>query len=79
MEAISKCLVCKGDGKIAWTHTSCPFCNETGEYSKASETFLLNHICQCIISDRKNCPVCEEKCHHDTHGRPKVIITGGMY
>ena len=51
MEAISKCLVCKGDGKIAWTHTSCPFCNETGEYSKASETFLLNHICQCIIID----------------------------
>tara|TARA_R110002020_G_scaffold217807_5_gene425586 strand:- start:359 stop:610 length:252 start_codon:yes stop_codon:yes gene_type:complete len=73
------CLVCKGDGVIPHLNSACSFCNETGEYTKLSETFLRDHQCQCIIHDRKNCPICGEQCHHNTNGRPKVIVSGGMF
>ena len=61
------CVVCKGTGIIELLDSSCPFCNGTGENSKS-------HICQCIFLDRKQCPICEKKCHHDTPNRPKVLI-----
>lgn len=75
----SFCLVCKGHGIIQHINSSCPFCNETGEYTKLSETFLKDHQCQCIVGDRKTCPICGEICHHNTNGRPKVMVSGGMF
>ena len=48
----SFCLVCKGHGIIQHINSPCPFCNETGEYTKLSETFLKDHQCQCIVGDR---------------------------
>ena len=75
----SHCMVCKGHGVIDMIKSSCPFCDETGEYTKLSETFFKEHQCQCIIGDKKICPICEEGCHHNTYGRPKVMVTGGMF
>ena len=68
------CVVCKGVGTIELLNSQCPFCNGTGENSKSAESYLMSHICQCIFLDRKQCPICEKKCHHDTPNRPKVLI-----
>ena len=68
------CLVCKGNGMIELLDSQCPFCNGTGEFTKSAESYLQSHICQCIFLDRKLCPICEKKCHHDTPNRPKVLI-----
>jgi hypothetical protein len=68
------CGVCKGMGIIELLNSPCPFCNETGENSKSAESYLKSHICQCIFLDRKQCPICEKQCHHDTPNRPKVLI-----
>ncbi len=69
-----KCVVCNGVGKIEILTTQCPFCNGTGDYTKSAESYLKSHICQCIFLDRKICPLCKKKCHHDTPNRPKVLI-----
>jgi RecJ-like exonuclease len=69
------CGVCKGNGSIELIDSQCPFCNGTGENSTAAESYLKSHICQCIFLDRKMCPICEKKCHHDTPHRPKIRIS----
>ncbi len=69
-----KCAVCEGDGSITLLGSQCPFCNGTGEYTKIAESYITSHICQCIFLDRKVCPLCKERCHHDTPNKPKVLI-----
>ena len=69
-----KCAVCKGTGTIELLGSQCPFCNGTGDYTKAAERYLDSHICQCIFLDRKKCPLCGKNCHHDTPNKPKVLI-----
>ncbi len=69
-----KCAVCKGDGCIELLGSQCPFCNGTGEYTKIAESYITSHICQCIFLDRKVCPLCKQRCHHDTPNKPKVLI-----
>jgi len=69
-----KCPVCKGNGTIELLGSQCPFCNGTGDFTKAAESYLDSHICQCIFLDRKKCPLCGKKCHHDTPNKPKVLI-----
>jgi len=69
-----KCAVCKGDGSIELLGSQCPFCNGTGEYTKIAETYITSHVCQCIFLDRKVCPLCKQRCHHDTPNKPKVLI-----
>ena len=68
------CPVCKGRGSIELLDSQCPFCNGTGEFTKAGESYMKSHICQCIMLDRKVCPLCGKKCHHNTPNRPKVLI-----
>jgi len=51
-----KCVVCKGNGTIDLLGSQCPFCNGTGDFTKAAESYLHSHICQCIFLDRKKCP-----------------------
>lgn len=70
------CALCNGSGRNFFGY-ECTYCNGTGEYNKVAENYLKNHICQCINSDRKNCPVCHKKCHHDTPFRPKLLAGGG--
>lgn len=69
----SPCDMCKGSGKNTFNET-CPYCNGTGEWNDVAAAFMKNHICQCIFLDRKFCPVCEKKCHHDSSLSPKQII-----
>ncbi len=69
-----KCAVCEGDGSIELLGSQCPFCNGTGEYTKIAESYITSHICQCIFLDRKVCPLCKQRCHHDTPNKPKVLI-----
>jgi len=69
-----ECAVCKGKGKIELLDSSCPFCNGTGEFTKISESYIKSHICQCIFLNRKTCPLCGKKCHHDTPNKPKLLI-----
>ncbi len=72
----SPCDLCKGSGKNQFDKICC-YCNGTGEWNDAAASFMKNHICQCILLDRKFCPVCELKCHHDTSLNPKQIIDSG--
>ena len=74
MGSKKKCAVCKGIGKIELLNTSCPFCNGTGEFTKISESYFKSHICQCIFLNRKTCPLCGKKCHHDTPNKPKLLL-----
>ncbi len=69
-----KCPVCKGEGTIELLGSQCPFCNGTGDFTKAAESYLESHICQCIFLDRKKCPLCGKRCHHDTPNKPKILI-----
>lgn len=75
-ESSRSCAVCKGNGSIV-SGMDCPFCNCTGEYNIAAESYLKSHICQCVFADRKSCPVCGTKCHHDTPHKPKLLNGGG--
>ncbi len=68
------CPICEGKGVIILINTPCTFCNETGEYTKTAEQYMLNHTCQCILLDRKRCPLCKKTCHHDTTNRPSLTI-----
>ena len=68
------CPVCAGIGTIELLKTQCPFCNGTGDFTKTAETYMTSHICQCVFLDRKTCPLCKKKCHHDTPNKPKVLI-----
>ncbi|MCY4490305.1 MAG: hypothetical protein OXC46_02445 [Thaumarchaeota archaeon] len=70
-----KCVVCKGNGVIELLNTPCSFCNGTGESNGAAKAYLDSHICQCILLDRKRCPLCGKKCHHDTPNKPKILLT----
>lgn len=68
------CAICKGQG-ITLFGEPCSFCRQTGEANNAAESFVRNHTCLCITLDRKNCPVCGKKCHHNTPNRPKLLIS----
>ena len=76
----SFCPICNGRGSIEeglWRVMECSFCNGTGEYTKAAASFMKAHPCQCInTSDRKNCPFCKQKCHHNANNKPRVLIVG---
>ena len=56
----------------------CTYCNGTGEWNDAASAYLKNHICQYLTLDRKFCPVCGEKCHHDSSLTPKCTIDPGF-
>lgn len=70
------CVVCNGSGKNFFNE-NCVYCNGTGEPTPLAEEYMRSHTCQCIILDRKFCPVCEKKCHHDTSQTPKQKIIPG--
>jgi len=69
------CDMCKGRGEFL--NKECVYCNGTEEWNVAAQAYMKNHICQCIILDRKFCPVCEKKCHHNTTLKPKQKIDPG--
>lgn len=69
------CDFCKGAGTFA--SSMCVYCNGTGEWNQAAQGYVKNHICQCILLDRKFCPVCNKVCHHDTTLNPKQNIDPG--
>jgi hypothetical protein len=76
----SFCPICNSKGCIEeglWRIMECSFCNGTGEYTKTAASFMKVHPCQCInTSDRKNCPFCKQKCHHNANNKPRVLIVG---
>jgi|GEM_PF-193922 hypothetical protein len=69
------CDFCKGVGSSS--SNVCVYCNGTGEWNQAAQAYVKNHICQCIVLDRKFCPVCNKACHHDTSLNPKQKIDPG--
>ena len=69
------CDFCKGVGSSSTN--VCVYCNGTGEWNQAAQSYVKNHICQCIVLDRKFCPVCNKPCHHDTSLNPKQTIDSG--
>ena len=70
------CDFCKGMGSSS--SNICVYCNGTGEWNNAAQAYVKNHICQCIVLDRKFCPVCNKPCHHDTTLNPKQKIDPGF-
>jgi hypothetical protein len=68
------CDICQKTGHLESLSMECTFCNGTGEYTKAAESYMKLHPCQCIYLDRKNCSLCGKKCHHSTSNKPKLII-----
>ncbi len=63
------CDFCQGVGKSS--SNVCVYCNGTGEWNQAAQAYVKNHICQCIVLDRKFCPICNKSCHHGTSLNPK--------
>ncbi len=76
MSLPDSCVVCNGKGKNMFGE-ACTYCNGTGEPNHLAEEYMRNHICQCILLDRKFCPVCEKKCHHTSSQTPKQVIDSG--
>ena len=74
-DAGNECDLCNGIGK--WGKSYCVYCNGTGEWNLAAQSYVNNHVCQCIMLDRKYCPVCKKSCHHDTSLNPKQTIDPG--
>jgi hypothetical protein len=68
------CDFCKG---LSIGSKNCVYCNGTGKWNASAQAYLKNHICQCIVLDRKFCPVCNQKCHHDSSLSPKQKIDPG--
>lgn len=69
------CAMCNGTKMLG--NSDCPYCNGTGEWTQAAESYMKHHICQCINWDRAFCPVCHQRCHHDTTNNPKQTISPG--
>ena len=55
----------------------CPYCNGIGKWNSLAQSYVKNHICQCILLDRNFCPICEKKCHHGSSQAPKCTIDSG--
>ena len=71
-----KCDVCEGNKVVAGNE--CSFCNGTGKWNPIGQAFLKNHICMCIDWDRKFCPICKKRCHHNNSSQtPKQKIDPG--
>ena len=70
----SNCQICDGT-KRTFDNRPCFFCNETGISNNFANAFIKNHICLCSISDRKNCPICRKKCHHDSTLKPQILVS----
>jgi len=70
------CDFCKGVGMLD-SSSPCVYCNGTGEWNQAAQAYLKNHICQCIRLDRKFCPVCGKRCHHNSTQTNKQKIDPG--
>ena len=68
------CDFCKG---LPIGSKDCVYCNGTGKWNAAAQAYLKNHICQCVFSDREFCPICHQKCHHDSSLSPKQKIDPG--
>lgn len=76
MDKEDNCAVCTGTGKNMFNEM-CTYCNGTGESNSLAKEYLKNHICQCMYWDRKFCPICKKKCHHDSTLSPKQKIEPG--
>ena len=66
------CEICGGIVPPGATNNVCSSCVGIGEPKKDS---LADHVCRCINFDRKNCPLCNKPCHHDTSLNPKILIS----
>jgi len=66
------CIICQNTGRLEALSIGCSFCNGTGEYTKAAESYMKSHPCQCIYYDRRSCRLCGKKCHHATNNKPKL-------
>jgi len=74
-EEENTCDLCKGSGKFHGHE--CTYCNGTGEWNFVAQSYVNEHICQCIFLDRKFCPICNKKCHHSSSQNDKQIIDPG--
>jgi hypothetical protein len=70
---LDKCQICNGNRRT-YNMMPCLFCNETGLSNKFADSFIKNHICLCSTTDRKHCPICKKKCHHDSALRPRLVV-----
>lgn len=69
------CEICGGTVSFRTANTVCSSCTSIRESKMASNDSLAHHICGCINTDRRNCPLCNKPCHHDTSLNPKILIS----
>jgi hypothetical protein len=69
------CEICGGTVSSETTDTICSYCIGARESTMTLKASLTPHICGCNNSDRKNCPLCNKPCHHDTSLSPKILIS----
>ena len=76
----NNCLICCGRGFITLLdNMQCSFCNGTGEYTKAADSYMKVHACQCFVTvERRECPLCGERCHHTTNNKPTIELAPRM-
>jgi len=73
----NKCSLCNGTGHFPPENSTCTYCNGEGTWNNAADVYVKNHICQCIFLDRIFCPICNQKCHHNSALSPKQTIDFG--
>ena len=69
------CAICGNTVSSGTNSNVCSSCSSIRESTMASKDSLGDHICGCINTDRKNCPLCKKPCHHDTSLSPKILIS----
>jgi hypothetical protein len=67
-----KCAICRGE-KDNFFGDHCHFCNNSGKWNPAAESFMKYHTCYCQKGDRKTCDLCGKRCHHDCSLRAMVL------
>ena len=69
------CEICGTPVSFETNSDICSFCNKIGYSTSNSKDIFERHICKCDTLDRRNCPLCNKPCHHDTSLNPKILIS----
>ena len=69
------CKICGGTVSSGTANSICSYCISARASTAAAKDTIAPHICGCINADRKNCPLCNKPCHHDTSLSPKILIS----
>ena len=69
-----KCAVCNGKGKIELLILHVLFVMALENLQKFQKVISSHTYVNVYFLNRKTCPLCGKKCHHDTPNKPKILL-----